>query len=222
MDRGVRSFKPRAALAEVREQQGDLAGAVREWQSVMKDAPRLRCGWRSLGRLLVRSGQLGEAERLAKHLGRDEALAAEGAILAARLALKSGDAVGSRRLLERAAERWPRDTDVLRELVAVLFEHFDVGEGEPVLLRQLEVDPTDAEAWYHVGIARLLKGRHDKAVAAFRESLKSQPRSAVALLALGKALFASGRADEAVAAWREVLRLAPGHPEATELLKRAA
>ena len=102
IDRGIDGFKARANLAAVYADLGRWSDAESLLRAVVAEVPAYRPGWRGLGALLVRRGRVGEAEELVGRLAADPQLAAEGHLLAARVASDRG------RLTE-ARQAWAAD-----------------------------------------------------------------------------------------------------------------
>lgn len=85
----------------------------------------------------------------------------------------------------------------------------DEAAAETALRGLVEADPTDADAWYHLGVARLARQDPVEAAAAFRradELLAGEP-SPLARWGLAVALDQAGRRDEACDALRGLASL---------------
>ncbi len=83
-------------------------------------------------------------------------------------------------------------------------------ENELVILLHAGPQPrTAAEAWYHLGMARL---RSPGAAHAFRQAARHPAWAPRARYWLGRALARSGRLREAEGTWRQVSREYPGDP----------
>jgi GT2 family glycosyltransferase/tetratricopeptide (TPR) repeat protein/2-polyprenyl-3-methyl-5-hydroxy-6-metoxy-1,4-benzoquinol methylase len=188
--RGLRGFLARQALAQVREEMGDLAGAEPHWRAAVEETPKYRPAWHGLWSNILRSGKVGEAEMIAARLQADEELAVEGAILAAQIALKAGNLAEVRRVMERALAQFPNDSELLREWSRLLVEQIDAVEAEPFLQRLVELEPDDAAAWHNLGTVRAWRGRHAEAVEAFQRSLACRPDAPVTRACLERALDA--------------------------------
>ena len=64
---------------------------------------------------------------------------------------------------------------------------------------------------YHISLGQALRsqGKHDEAIAEFREALRLDPDNAAAHRRLGEALRTQGKHDEAIAEFRAALRYSP-------------
>lgn len=90
-----------------------------------------------------------------------------------RAALAVGDPVTAARLLGLASEHEPDDAGLLTDLARAHFHSAALGRAEQVLLRLVEIDPSD-------GYARMLLGRTLQRQSRREEAL-TQLRMAVAL-----------------------------------------
>lgn len=90
-----------------------------------------------------------------------------------RAALAAGDPVTAAKLLTRASDDEPDNASLLTDLARAHFHSAALGRAEKVLLRLVEIDPTD-------GYARMLLGRTLQRQSRKDEAL-TQLRMAVAL-----------------------------------------
>lgn len=89
------------------------------------------------------------------------------------------------------------------------------------LLEQAAVeDPTNARAWFHLGVCYLETGKPDLALEAMDRAINADPALADAYYMRGTALGALGRIDEAAESYRSALKIEPGHQKAEEFLIR--
>jgi tetratricopeptide (TPR) repeat protein len=77
----------------------------------------------------------------------------------------------------------------------------------------LQADPSNAEVWYLLGVARQAARDPAGAEACYRQALRIDPRHLAAGANLGMTLVGQGKLDEAAAAFRQVLRFAPEHAD---------
>ena len=73
--------------------------------------------------------------------------------------------------------------------------------------RELEIDPTNANAAYELGELRRKMGEFDKAIALFQLALKSDPDFKEALIALGRVLIGTGQPAAAVPHLQKAVQL---------------
>jgi predicted O-linked N-acetylglucosamine transferase (SPINDLY family) len=85
----------------------------------------------------------------------------------------------------------------------------------------VQVDPSQAQAWYLLGAACRVLGELDEAEASLQEAVRLQPEHADAHNHLGVTRAQRGKLQEAVLSFRHALRLKPGHPDATRNLQSA-
>ena len=77
--------------------------------------------------------------------------------------------------------------------------------------KELEVDPNDVWARYHLGALLHSEGKLEKAIAQFREVLRLSPDDAQAHNTLGSALSSQGKLEEAIRHFRKALQLKPDY-----------
>jgi len=73
--------------------------------------------------------------------------------------------------------------------------------------RELQLDPTNANAAYEAGEIHRKSARFDKALGMFSQAVKYYPDFEEALLGLGRALLSSGKAEQALAPLRKAISL---------------
>jgi len=73
--------------------------------------------------------------------------------------------------------------------------------------RELQLDPTNANAAYEAGEIHRKSARFDKALEMFSQAVKYYPDFEEALLGLGRALLSSGKAEQALAPLRKAISL---------------
>lgn len=219
LDRGVGGFKARANLAAVHADLGEWDEAETLLRTVTAEEPNYRPGWRGLGDLLVRRGRLDDATALADRLAADPRRAAEGHLLAGRVARARGRGDEARRAWERAAAADPADPEPLSRLARLHFEANEDRPAEGVLRALVALDPADASAHHNLGSVLLRAGHPTEAAGAFRRSLDLRPGSVETRVCLGYALGAAGDRTGAAAAWRAALAADPGHREAADALR---
>lgn len=129
---------------------------------------------------------------------------------------RSGEAINQYRELLRFD---PRDASAWGNLGFALLNQ--AGNDEALrhqamdaLRTALELDPDAVNARNTLGIALLVEGRLDEAIAAFRQVVKRDPRFAGAYQNLAKCLVQKGDLEAAVQHYRIALRLNPDEPSA--------
>ena len=81
----------------------------------------------------------------------------------------------------------------------------DYGDAAHYLELSVQMDPSDAEAWYHLGRTRYQQNKFDQAIEAFQRSLQLDPRSVKAENNLGLTLEAKNQTEDAIAAYRKAI-----------------
>jgi GT2 family glycosyltransferase/tetratricopeptide (TPR) repeat protein/2-polyprenyl-3-methyl-5-hydroxy-6-metoxy-1,4-benzoquinol methylase len=220
LDRGVAGFKARANLAAVHADLGEWDRAESLLRDVTAEEPNYRPAWRGLGDLLVRRGGIDDATDLAKRLAANPQLAAEGHLLAGRVARVRGRNDEARRAWASSSSVDPTDPEPLGQLARLHFESGDDGGAEQALRALIDLTPADPSAHHNLGAVLLRTSRPGEAVVAFRRSLELRPGSVETRTCLGYALRATGDRVGAAAAWRAVLAADPEHREAAEALRQ--
>lgn len=87
--------------------------------------------------------------------------------------------------------------------------------------RIVDVDPTNAEAHFLLGVVAVQTGRHDRAIEHLTTAIGAAPADGKAYNALGAAYFAKGRLSDAIEAFRAAAEFAPELPDAMHNLARA-
>ena len=96
----------------------------------------------------------------------------------------------------------------------VLLQNNRFSEAGVIYSQVCQIDKTDADAWFTLGVINGKLNNAVEAIDCFRRAVSLQPDYALAHFNLGMALRGQGRNGEAVDAFREVTRLAPQRPEA--------
>jgi tetratricopeptide (TPR) repeat protein len=89
----------------------------------------------------------------------------------------------------------------------------NAGSAEPAAAaefeRELEIDPTNANAAYELGELRRKAGEFDKSIALFKQALTSDPEFKEALVGLGRVLLSAGQPAAAVPHLQKAVQLDP-------------
>lgn len=94
-----------------------------------------------------------------------------------------------------------------------------VGQAMQLLQFAVTVNPHDAEAYYHLGRAHLLRDEIAQAEGCFRKASEIDSGNVRARCALAQVLLREGRSEEARTVLREALRLDPHCQEAQQMLE---
>jgi tetratricopeptide (TPR) repeat protein len=218
---GIAGHLARHNLALVYRDLGDLAGEEQQWRLAVGEKPHYRPGWRGLGDVLVRRGDLDGALAVAEQLMGNGHLRGEGRLIRSAVSSARGDHRAAREELEQALAERPGDTDLLEALCRLLFERGDPAEAERALRELARRCPDNASAQHNLGLVCLRLRRPEEATQAFQEALRLRPDAAHTHLHLGQALKEAGRLAEACAAWEAALRLEPDNQAARAELGQA-
>ncbi len=125
-------------------------------------------------------------------------------------------------LFRRAIEIDPSFASAYAYLSYTHYQHVVMGwvnnpdrwltEGRAAAKKALQCDDKDAIAYFSAGRIHMMRGEHDKSVAALETSLELNPSFAQSYHGLGMVLALSGRHDEAVGMTEKAIALSPREP----------
>jgi tetratricopeptide (TPR) repeat protein len=128
--------------------------------------------------------------------------------------IELGDAWRDRKMPDKAAsayhealQREPNSVLISRRLASVT-------KDRGLLQRAVETHPSDASAWYELGLLESDQGRKSEALAAFAKAATLDPDMADAQNSLGAVQAETGSAVKAEESFRAALRLDPFHADA--------
>jgi adenylate cyclase len=131
------------------------------------------------------------------------------------LATASGfrkDFVRSRKAIQRALEIKPNDAEALFSQGAGKIFSGDISAGLDDIERARRLDPSARTRPLHfLGLANLLLGNYETAVAFFRERIRLDPTTDLSRALLVSALGHLGRIDDAKAEWAALMELNPDY-----------
>ncbi len=185
----------RTLLSELRQRQGDEAGAAREQQQAAELPADLI--WPDPFTQAVTRRKVGEKARL-RHAIR---LMDEG---------QSGEAASE---LNRVVADYPSSAEGWMTLgYARVLTKDDTGAAQ-ALTRSIELDPLQPRAHFYLGVVRHRQGDRAAAIARFRDALAVKPDYAIAHFNLGVVLKESGQRADAVQSFHAALRCQPGQSQ---------
>src|SRR4051812_37189209 len=95
----------------------------------------------------------------------------------------------------------PRQNAPTRSAIDAAMDHSRAGDhvsAERICRQVLQMNPSDARAWCHLGTCCLIQNRLDEAAKAYEQAVRFQPQFPEALNNLAAALTRLGRLDEAI------------------------
>lgn len=107
--------------------------------------------------------------------------------------------------LKKAAEAWPEDLRVRRELAAVLFLTNDAEEARPILESLLQHEPDSAELALLLGETWLKSLQPAQAIPLLERAVQREPTLLTAQAALGRAYLEAGETAKAIPPLRAAL-----------------
>ncbi|GMR04597.1 MAG: membrane protein [Thermodesulfobacteriota bacterium] len=191
------------------------------WGDVVKKSPNKARGYGNLGRALLDSGKIDEAEKnLLKAVSLDkgsfDAYNNLGIVMLNRE--RYFDAI---RYFKRSVEINPDYDKAFTNMGAAFVSLERPREAIDALQRALEINPGIAEAHNNLGLALVMAGMVDSAIEEYNTALKMRPGAAVIYNNLGKALMTAGRYNEAVRAFEKAVTINPSEEEYAQNLSGA-
>jgi predicted Zn-dependent protease len=209
-----RSREPREALARIYEQTGHADWAVTEREEAKliklpdcRARADLECEFRS-GRYpqvlaAARPLRTPAARYWSARAAQELALqafarlgglppSAEAALLRAQVMIGEGRHVEAAAELRQAAQSWPGDGRLRRELATSLYRARDLDAARPLLEELFQQEPGSAELAFMLGDAYLQQQQAEKAVAALESAVAAEPKLLPARAALGRAWMLAG------------------------------
>jgi superkiller protein 3 len=103
------------------------------------------------------------------------------------------------------------------ETRAIVYESLDhPDEAADAWARVVELAPTDAEAWEHLGTWREEQGRLDEAITAYRKAVELSPDTPSLRFSLAELLREDEKYDESIATYRDLVQVYKGSSEEDE------
>jgi tetratricopeptide (TPR) repeat protein len=193
------------------EEQGDLKGALAEYQLAVQANPQYLEARNNLGKLMAQDGNLDGAiseYRAALTANADFAEAHHNLGVAL---LNKRNLDGAESEFRAAAKLGYAEAEFALGLVSV--EKGNFGEAITTYQRIINQRPRDSEAHFALGGTLLQNGDLDAAVPELQEAVKLDPSLAAAYLPLGIALRQQGNLNRAISSLRTAARLDPQNPE---------
>lgn len=202
------------SAAVTRHQQGDPAGAVPLYRSVLAQRPNHVDTIHLLGLALWQSGSVEEGlalvEKAAKAAPDQPSIQNNlGGMMMAHRRFREAE-----RAFRRALSVKPDMPDAWSNLAAVLMEQNRPADAEAAGQRATRLAPERADGWSNLGAALVELARPAEAEAALRRALTLRPDFAMAHANLGNLLRRQGRMAEADDCFRQALALDPSLPVA--------
>jgi tetratricopeptide (TPR) repeat protein len=194
---------------DARWKAGDVEGALRQCEDVVRRRPPMPLGLVQLSLLQREAGRPGEALKTAE---KALALAPDDAQMASTLGSHLNDAGRFREaadLLEPYAARSEPSLDALLTRGAALAQTGRTAEALVAFRRALELAPTNARILVDIGNAHLAAREPSAAREAFLAALARKGDLARAHNGLGVVAAETGRVDEAIESWKTAVRLDP-------------
>lgn len=199
----------RLAVAQRHHSSGRFGAAEATVRSLLAQDPELPGALSLFGQLLVRRGQLDQAQPVLERANQLLPNAPEPLLALARLHRIQGDLKNAAVLADKACRLTRESFDAHLLSGTIKVEKTDARGAIQSLLEAVRIDDTSVDAWMQLGSAFLLNKDVTAAESAYRSALRLRPDNAEALSKLGFLLSASERHEEALAYHRQAIGLAP-------------
>lgn len=154
---------------------------------------------------MLDEGKFHEAEAALRVYLRDNDLSAPAHSMLGYVLLRENQPADSLKEYTRAASIERPSADLLEHVGQDYVLLGDWADADKWTLRAIQMNPSDAEAWYSLGRIRYSEQRFDDALSCFQKALKLSPKSVKAENNLGLAYEATNQTDAAVAAYRQAI-----------------
>ncbi|MEI6668149.1 MAG: tetratricopeptide repeat protein [Acidobacteriota bacterium] len=197
---------------------GDLARAAIESKLLTEKFPNLAEAYALAGMLQGRKNDAVEARKSFDHALQIDPASVDA--LAGQVALdfaakKPADA---RTRIDAALAKSPDHPGLLILAARTYGSAGDTTKTEQVLLKAVDVDPSNMQAYGMLGQLYVSQNKLDQATARFEEIIKRQPKSVVAYTMLGMIRGAQGRSADARKTYEKILEIDPRAPVAANNL----
>ena len=115
----------------------------------------------------------------------------------------------AREACEAALASSPDDPVLLGQLSYFKQMASDLDGAATLVRRELELLPSDSQAWQRLGLMLVGQQKLDEASAAFRRAIELDPSDVLSIQNLGQSLWLLGRRDEAISSYRRTVRMQP-------------
>lgn len=212
------------SLAEIAERQGNTEKALAYLVTAKRQDPEdpeilFAFGKVCLERNLLEDAVPALAKAVALEPGRDPYV-----YVLASAHVAKGNLARAAALLAGLLQKHPHDAILNYAIGAVYFLEGKYAQAESSLKRSLETQPDQVAASYYLGLTYDAVGRSDRAVAVFRDLLKSHSEHAPSYVKLGSILLRQHQYDEALQDLQRAILLDPlsvqGHYQLGLLLRR--
>ena len=130
-----------------------------------------------------------------------------------RLLRDSGDYAGALDYLEQAVKQSPDSPDMLTDLGICLIGLRELDRAEKVLVHALELDPSDWQASYNLGLSYHYRGQREKALKCYEQAAGNEKASREVFNNLGICYYELKDYSSAVDAYRHALEIDHVYPE---------
>jgi tetratricopeptide (TPR) repeat protein len=176
---------------------GDVESAKEKFNRILELKPGFAAALFYLGEIVFNSGDYGQAVKLFNEaLQKDNRLTGPQYRLA-EYALMTGCREEARNHLVSEVKLASEDTNILVSMGSMFLGVGDMDYATHCLLRVIDIDCANADAYYYLGLVSAIKGRFEDAVEFFGHALDIRPRDVCALRDSALVYLGMGRLTEA-------------------------
>jgi Flp pilus assembly protein TadD len=183
---------------------GDNQGAIQHWLKAIEDDPMASAARESLVTALTAIGDHVQAKAIA-----EQGVSLEGT---SRSHVNLGAALIAASQSQESTQPPSQATAGQDDAQSVANPQYDLTAAQHSLVRAIELDPNNADAYFHLGNAQQMSGDLSAATKSYRRCTDLKPGHAEAYANLGAALARQQDSKHAEAAYRQSLQLAPNAP----------
>jgi tetratricopeptide (TPR) repeat protein len=187
---------------------GDVESAKEKFNRILELKPGFAAALFYLGEIAFNSGDYGQAVKLFNEaLQKDNRLTGPQYRLA-EYALMSGKREEARKHLVSEVKLASEDTNILVSMGSMFLGVGDMDYATHCLLRVIDIDCANADAYYYLGLVSAIKGRFEDALEFFGHALDIRPDDVRALRDSAAVYLRMGRLAEAAERIKKALDLA--------------
>ncbi|MGA1979383.1 MAG: tetratricopeptide repeat protein [Sedimentisphaerales bacterium] len=191
---------------------GDVESAKEKFNRTLELKPGFAAALFYLGEIAFNKADYGQALKLFNEAGQKDNMLTGPQYRLAEYALMGGKKEEARGHLVSEVKLAPEDTDILVSMGSMFLRIGDMDYATHCLLKVIDIDCANADAYYYLGLVSAIKGRFEEAVEFFGNALDIKPGDVRALRDSAVVYLGMGRLTDAVERIKKALVLAGEDP----------